>query len=69
MHVFFLLSADFFSKLTYFFRNMIRVSISLDPDQACCDVGPDQDPTVFKCYQQLKSFMQVYLITWCRLFV
>ena len=39
-----LLSADFFSKLTFSknnFRNTIRVSNSLDPDQDRHSVGPD----------------------------
>ena len=42
-----LLSADFFSKSTFSknsFRNMIRESNSLDPDQARHSVGPDQGP-------------------------
>ena len=40
MHAF-LLPADFFSKLTNSFRNTIRVSNSLDPDQARQFVGPE----------------------------
>ena len=51
--VYFLLSADFFSKLTLsktLFRNTIRVSSSLDPDQAQHYVGPDQGPN---CLQRL----------------
>ena len=42
-----LLSADFFSKLTFSnnsFSNAIRVSNSLDPDQDRQNVGPDLDP-------------------------
>ena len=37
-------SADFFSKFTFSknsFKDTIRVSNSLDPDQARCSVGPD----------------------------
>ena len=40
-------SADFFSKLTFSkisFRNTIRVSNRLDPDQARRFVGPDLGP-------------------------
>ena len=40
-------SADFFSKLTFFkhsFRNAIRVSNGLDPDQDQRSVGPDLGP-------------------------
>ena len=43
----FLSSADFFSKTTFSkisFRNTIRVSHSLDPDQAQHFVGPDLVP-------------------------
>ena len=43
----FLSSADFFSKLTFskkYFRNTIRVSYSLDPDQARHSVRPDLGP-------------------------
>ena len=35
-----------------FFRNTIRVSNSLDPDQARCFVGPDLDPN---CLQRLSA--------------
>ena len=48
-------SADFFSKLTFSknsFRNMIRVSISLDPDQDRHFVGPDLGPN---CLQRLSA--------------
>ena len=64
----FLSSADFlFSKSTfskYSFRNTMRVSNSLDPDQDRHSVGPELGPnrlqilvlirvqTVCKCYQQ-----------------
>ena len=44
----------FFSKLTFpknSFRNMIRVSNSLDPDQVQHFVGPDLGP-IYKGYQQ-----------------
>ena len=44
----FLSSADFFSKSTFLknsFRNAIRVSNSLDPDQARHFVGPDLGPS------------------------
>ena len=34
------------------FRNTIRVSNSLDPDQARCNVWPDLDPNYF---QRLKA--------------
>ena len=37
-----LLSADFFSKIS--FRNTIRVSNGLDPDQDQHNVGPDLGP-------------------------
>ena len=46
-------SADFFSKLTFSknsFRNTIRVSNSLDPDQDLHSVGPDLGPN---CLQRL----------------
>ena len=49
----FLSSADFFSKSTFskiFFRITIRVSNSLDPDQARHIVGPDLGPN---CLQRL----------------
>ena len=48
-------SADFFSKLTslkYSFRNIIRVSISLDPDQARRFVWLDLGPN---CLQSLSA--------------
>ena len=50
-----LLSADFFSKLTFSknsFRNTIRVSNSRDPDQDRHSVCPDLVQTVCKSYQQ-----------------
>ena len=51
----FLSSAVFFqnqlSRKKYF-RNTIRVSNSLDPDQARPYVGPDQGP---KCFQRLSA--------------
>ena len=43
----YLSSADFFSKFTYLknsFRNTIKVSNGLDPDQAQHSVGPDLGP-------------------------
>ena len=47
-----LLSADFFSKLPFSkkisFRNTIRVSNGLDPDQDRQNVGPDLDPNCLK---------------------
>ena len=49
----FLTSADFFSKSIFSknsFRNIIRVSNSLDPDQAQLYVGPDLGPN---CLQRL----------------
>ena len=51
-----LLSADFisFKKLTFWknsFRNTIRVSKGLDPDQDRYSVGPDLGQTVCKGYQ------------------
>ena len=48
-------SADFFSKSTFLknsFRNTIRVSNSLDPDQARPFVGPDLGPN---CLQNLSA--------------
>ena len=50
-----LLSSADFSKSTFFknyFRNTIRVSNSLDPDQARHFVGPDLGP---KCLQKLSA--------------
>ena len=47
LHSHFLLSADYFQKSTLMknsFRNTIRVSSSLDPDQARHFVGPDLGP-------------------------
>ena len=35
------------------FRNTIRVSNSLDPDQARCSVGPDLGPNCLQSYQQM----------------
>ena len=46
-------SADFLSKLTFSknsFRNIIRVSNGLNPDQDRHSVGPDLDPN---CLQRL----------------
>ena len=43
----FLSNAIFFQKSTFskdYFCNTIKVSTSLDPDQARCFVGPDLDP-------------------------
>ena len=51
----FLLSAYFFFKINFFekkFRNTIRVSNSLEPDQARHFVGPDLDPN---CLQKLSA--------------
>ena len=48
-------SADFFSKSFFSsnsFRNIIRVSNSLDPDQARQFVGPDLGPN---CFQRLSA--------------
>ena len=45
----------FFSKSTFsknYFKNTIRVSNRLDPDQARHYFGPDLDKTVSKSYQQ-----------------
>ena len=50
-----LLSADFFSKLTFSkssFRNTIRVSHNLDTDQDRHSVGPDLGPS---CLQRLSA--------------
>ena len=50
-----LLSADFFSKSTFLknsFRNTIRVSNSLGPDQARHFVRPDLGPN---CLQRLSA--------------
>ena len=53
---FFIVPADFvFSKSSFLknsFRNTIRVSNSLDPDQARRFVGPDLDPN---CLQRLSA--------------
>ena len=49
------LFADFFSKSSFSnnsFRNIIRVSNSLDPDQARYFVGPDLGPNCLQSYQQ-----------------
>ena len=51
----FLSSVDFFLKLTFskkYFRNTIRVSNSMDPDQAQPFVGPDLGPN---CLQRLSA--------------
>ena len=51
----FFVFADLFSKSTFLnnsFRNMIRVSNSLDPDQAQQNVGPDLGPN---CLQMLSA--------------
>ena len=56
--MFLLSSADFF-KLTfskYSFKNSIRVSNSLDPDQGRHSVGPDLDPN---CLQRLSAVAKV----------
>ena len=47
-------STLFFSK--YSFRNNIRVSNSLDPDQARQSVRPDLDPNCLQFYQQTTNF-------------
>ena len=52
---YFLSSAVFFSKLTFSknsFRNTIRVSNSLDPDQALTFAGPDLGSN---CLQRLSA--------------
>ena len=44
-------SADFFSKLHFSknsFRNTIRVSNGLDPDQDRCSVSPDLGPNGYQ---------------------
>ena len=43
-----------FSKLIFYksFRNTIRLSNGLDPDQYQCSVGPDLSPTVCKGYHR-----------------
>ena len=51
----FLSSADFCSKLTFstnIFKNTLRVSNSLDPDQDRHSVGPDLGPN---CLQRLST--------------
>ena len=48
-------SADLFSKLTFlpnFFRNTIRMSNNLHPDQARRNAGPDLDAN---CLQRFKA--------------
>ena len=52
----FLSYVDFSFRINFFkksSRNTIRVSNSLDPDQARQNVGPDLGPTVCKSYQQM----------------
>ena len=47
--------SSFFQKLAFpkiSFRNTIRVSKSLDPDQARCFIGPDLGPN---CLQRLSA--------------
>ena len=54
-HALFLLSADFFSNLTFSkssFSNTIRVSNRLNPGQARRSVGPDLAPN---CLQKLSA--------------
>ena len=49
-------SADFFLKMNYFkksYRNTIRVSICLDPDEDRRSVGPDHGKTVCKTISRL----------------
>ena len=51
----FMSPADFVFKFNFLkksFRNTIRVSNSLDPDQARQNVGPDLDPN---CLQRLSG--------------
>ena len=53
--MFHLSSADSISKSTFsknYFRNIIRVSNSLDPDQARHFVGPDLSPNCMQRCQQ-----------------
>ena len=54
--VLFMSSAELVFKLTFSkknsFRNRIRVSNGLDPDQDRRYVGPDLGPNCFKGYQQ-----------------
>ena len=49
----------FFSKIISFLKNsfkyIVRVSSSLDPDQARQNVGPDLGPNCLQCFQQLTS--------------
>ena len=55
MHAF-LLSADFFQNQLFsknYFRDTIRVSNSLDPDQAKHFVGPDLGPNCLQSYVQM----------------
>ena len=56
---FFLTSVDFyfnFIKKNTSFRNTIRVSNSLDPDQSRRFVGPDLGPNGLQSYQQTTNF-------------
>ena len=66
--------ADFFSNLTFSkisFRNSIRVSNSLDPDQGQHSVGPDLGPNYLQRFsvgmkfatnrQRLKYYNQMHL--------
>ena len=57
-----LLSADFFSKLTFSkqsFRNTIRVSNCLDPDQDRLNVGPDLGPN---CLKRLSTDNKMHIL-------
>ena len=59
----FLSSADLFSKSTFSkssFRNTIRVSNRLDPDQTWHIVGPDLRPNCFKIHFFKKLFQEYY---------
>ena len=58
----FLSSADFFSKWTFLinsFRNTIRVSNSLLPDQAQHYVGPDLGPNCLQRLSPINSYKSI----------
>ena len=58
LYKFVLSSTDFFFKIKFLknsFRNSIRVSNSLDPDQDQQNAGPDLDQTVCKGYKPMSK--------------
>ena len=74
-YMLFLLSADFFQNQLFLknsFRNTIRVSNTLDLNQARHFVGPDPVPTLCKVYQQMtlvgNEYTRESLMITCSLF-